>query len=172
MDKLSVLSLLLPLNILQKFIQKLQDASAGKIELSICSQIKWKRYNEHMLNYLSVAVGGAIGTVIRFFVANQVGSRLGGKWPIATFSVNLVGCLLIGWLAVHFEKVDGPKWLQVALIGGLCGGMTTFSTFIFEASNLMQAGMNARSFVYLSASVFFGFIAMFLGMRIASTFVV
>ncbi|MCA9395730.1 MAG: CrcB family protein [Candidatus Omnitrophica bacterium] len=121
-----------------------------------------------MLNYLAVAIGGACGMLIRFFVTNQVDPRLGAKWPIATHLVNLIGCFLIGWFAVHFEKTDGPKWLQVALIGGICGGMTTFSAFIFELLDFLQTGLNVRLIMYLTSSVLLGLIAVYLGMRIAS----
>ncbi len=94
--------------------------------------------------YFWVAVGGAVGSVLRFGVAEWMASRTGGAFPWGTMLVNVVGSFALGALAA-MAAPDGLKYLagssgRALLMVGLCGGFTTFSSFSLQTLGLIQAG--------------------------------
>ncbi len=94
-----------------------------------------------MVKYLMVACGGAVGSVLRFWVGGNVADRLGTRFPYGTFAVNITGSFLIGLvLTLVSEHVNvNPNWRY--LIGvGFIGGYTTFSAFEYETFQSMQDG--------------------------------
>lgn len=104
---------------------------------------------------LIVAAGGAIGAVIRYLVSLWVGAGLFGmSGPLATLTVNIVGCGLMGLLA---GAVAGGMLLPEAWRGfvaiGLLGALTTFSSFALDAGNLMQRQGIYMAGIYVAASV-------------------
>jgi CrcB protein len=117
---------------------------------------------------LAVALGGAAGSVMRFLVASWVA----GQWPrhfyLATFAVNLLGCLLIGLLSGLFlTRSDLPLELRTGLITGVLGGFTTFSSFSLEMLKLMEGGRAVEAFGYLAFSIIGGLLAAWAGLSLA-----
>ncbi len=107
--------------------------------------------------YLWVALGGALGSVLRFAVSEWMGLRYGSAFPWGTMAVNVVGSLLIGLLAA-MAVPEGVRLLsqtpaRAFLIVGLCGGFTTFSTFSLQTLVLMQGGQWAAAGANVVASV-------------------
>jgi len=106
-----------------------------------------------MRQLLLVACGGMIGTVLRYGVAGLVGrARSGAMFPVATLTVNLVGCFVIGLLACLAETrgmFSGTT--RAVLFIGVLGGFTTFSSFGYETFQLLRGGQNlaAGSFIAL-----------------------
>jgi CrcB protein len=104
------------------------------------------------VNWLGVALGGALGAVLRYGAGLAV-ARFGAGIPWATLFVNVLGSLLLGvfarWLSA---PAFDPAW-RVALTVGVCGGFTTFSTFSAEVVALLQEGRAARAGVYVAASL-------------------
>jgi CrcB protein len=99
-----------------------------------------KKDRNGMTKYWMVALGGAVGSVLRFWVGGNVADRLGTRFPYGTFAVNITGSFLIGLvLTVVSERVNvNPNWRY--LIGvGFIGGYTTFSAFEYETFQSMQA---------------------------------
>ena len=82
---------------------------------------------------------------------------------MATFLVNMVGCLLIGIFSGYFLKYDSE--LKFLLIAGFCGGFTTFSTFSAENISLWQSGSYGILLVYVLLSVFVGLLAVYVGLN-------
>lgn len=116
---------------------------------------------------LIVALGGGIGSALRFWVSKIVAENAGGTFPYPTLAVNIIGCLLIGifyGLAARGSIGGDTKML---LATGLCGGFTTFSTFCNENLTLMRNGHAATTLLYTGGSIAIGFIAVAAGYWIA-----
>ena len=108
------------------------------------------------MEVLAVAIGGAIGAIARFWMSNGIYAWLGRDFPWGTLVVNVVGSLVMGWLYVHFvERGAVSHVVRLALMTGLLGGLTTFSTFSLETVQLLQRGhvMSALGNVVASAVV-------------------
>jgi fluoride exporter len=114
--------------------------------------------------YLVVALGGALGALARWAVAEALPSSPGG-WPWATLLVNLTGCLLIGvLLAVLLERFPTAPWLRPFLATGLLGGYTTYSTFAVDVVRMADAGAWAAATGYVIASVLGGLLSVVAGL--------
>ena len=120
---------------------------------------------------LHVALGGAIGSVLRYQLGRGLTQWLGPQavsaFPWATLAVNLSGSLamglLAGWLARHGE---GGEPLRLLLGVGLLGGFTTFSAFGYEGIFLLRRGEIAVAIAYAGLSVVCGFAAVWLAFRL------
>jgi CrcB protein len=98
---------------------------------------------------LSIAAGGAIGALLRFWVSTGVYALAGRNFPYGTLAVNVLGSLLMGFLYVLFlERMSVGPEVRGAVLIGLLGAFTTFSTFSIETMNLIEqadylkAGLN------------------------------
>ncbi len=121
-----------------------------------------------MKSVILLGCGGFIGTILRYAVQLGVNKYSFTSFPLATFLVNIVGCLLIGilyGLATRYEWLN--QELQLFLITGLCGGFTTFSTFSYENILLLQKGNYLVFFGYLFLSISLGFTLTWLGFVVA-----
>lgn len=106
-----------------------------------------------MLTYhiLLVACGGALGAVARYACGLAVSSS---GFPWATYAVNVLGCLLIGFIAAGFPRLGEPA--RLFLVVGLLGGFTTFSAFSFEFFALLDRRETAAAFLYVAATLLAG----------------
>jgi fluoride exporter len=108
------------------------------------------------LTLLAVAVGGALGTWARLGMAEALPVHP-GSWPWATFLVNLAGAALLGWAGTLLLERTPPTAYRRPLVGGgLCGGLTTFSTLQLEVVELGRDGHAALAGTYLVTSVVLG----------------
>lgn len=113
-----------------------------------------------LFNLIAVAAGGAIGAVARYgaALATQAvvpaGHTLAG-FPLATISVNVIGCFIIGFASHFFLQNDFPgssTW-KLFCVTGILGGFTTFSTFSLESVDLLQSGATGLGIAYIAASL-------------------
>jgi CrcB protein len=79
-----------------------------------------------------IGTGGALGAVLRFYLAMSIGRAGFGGFPLGIFSVNVLGCALMGVVYVLVERLDLSDELRFFLTVGLLGAFTTFSTFSLE----------------------------------------
>ena len=117
-----------------------------------------------MLKFIHLVIGGATGTVARYALSGITYRIFGVGFPYGTFSVNLIGCFILGFLASFTERklfVDANT--RLLLMVGFCGAFTTFSTFILETANLIKDGEATRAFLNVLLSVVIGFIVLRIG---------
>lgn len=119
---------------------------------------------------LLVGLGGCLGSIARYqlgdFILHQTAQQ---RFPFGTFTVNILGCLVVGVLAGVAERYDvfGPD-ARLFLFAGLLGGFTTFSAFGLEAMQLIRRGDLAVAALYAGGSVVLGLTAVWLGLKLIS----
>jgi len=120
------------------------------------------------MKYLMVALGGAVGSVLRFWVGGSVTDRLGTRFPYGTFAVNCTGSFLIGVIITLIsERVDvNPNWRYLLGVGFI-GGYTTFSAFEYETFQSLQSGRMLIATLNVVLSVAVGLLCVFLGVAAA-----
>jgi len=122
------------------------------------------------MQLLAIATGGALGSILRFWISSGLQVSLGRSFPFGTLAVNVLGSLFIGFLFVVISNHNelSPHWRSLLVIGFL-GALTTFSSFSLETLNLIQkmelfkAGLN----VLLNVSVCI--VATWIGMSFAKS---
>jgi CrcB protein len=117
---------------------------------------------------LYIAVGGAIGAVLRYGLGGWVHAWAGSDFPWGTLVINTVGSLLLGFLVRFMEAVALTPDLRALLTIGLLGAFTTFSTFSYETVTLLQGGQWARGLAYSLGSLLLGLVAVLAGLYLAS----
>jgi fluoride exporter len=119
--------------------------------------------------YIAVLIGGAIGTGFRYGLSSFVYSVVTQPtFPYANLIINVSGSFMIGFLAELFDtRVLVSPVLRVALLTGLLGGYTTFSSFAYETYSLARDGELGRAILNVAASLVLGLIAVWLGVRLA-----
>lgn len=108
---------------------------------------------------LAVSLGGALGALLRFGLAELFPEVVDGGWPWGTLIANLLGAFLIGLVATSTLVTEGPSWMRPLLITGVLGGFTTFSAFALELGVLLDAGRVLAAAAYLLVTVLGGLLA-------------
>jgi CrcB protein len=107
------------------------------------------------MHWLSIAIGGAMGAMGRYWVSSCLLPISSYKFPYATFSVNVIGSLLMGILYVIIVERGGlPEQARHLLMVGFLGAFTTFSTFSLDAISLWQNGGQTMALIYVFSTVF------------------
>jgi len=115
-------------------------------------------------NIILVGLGGALGSVVLYLISVLVYSGKTQSFPWSTLLTNFMGCLFLGLLLGYFQKNDNQyQELKLLLAIGVCGGMTTFSTFSAETLNLMQSGNLLAAALYAISSFVGGVLLLYLG---------
>ena len=116
-----------------------------------------------MKSFILVFLGGGLGSGLRYFVSitmNQYSKVL----PFGTFTVNMLGCLLIGLVLGYAQKENTLTSNQTLLLAtGFCGGFTTFSAFANENLELIRNGELFNFSIYAIGSVFLGIVLILIG---------
>lgn len=112
---------------------------------------------------LLVGIGGGVGSIARYLISQAIESRVLTSFPYGTFTVNVIGCFIIGVIyALSTRGAVVPEW-RILLATGFCGGFTTFSSFSYETLTLIQEGQVFNPLMYLGASILLGLFAAYLG---------
>ncbi|MFD3375155.1 MULTISPECIES: fluoride efflux transporter CrcB [unclassified Streptomyces] len=119
------------------------------------------------MNWVLVIVGGMVGAPLRYLTDRAVQSRHDTVFPWGTFMVNVVGCVILGTLTGAAVAGAASSHLQLLLGTGLCGALTTYSTFSFETLRLAEDGARLYATANVIASVAVGLGAAFAGVSMA-----
>ncbi len=121
-----------------------------------------------MQKYIYIALGGALGSIARFWVDSSVANRLGIKFPYGTLVVNITACVIIGFsLTFLARRTDlNPAWRFLIPIG-FVGAYSTFSTFEWEAMSTLRTGAFLEASLYVVASILLGLAAIWCGSFLA-----
>lgn len=121
--------------------------------------------------YLFIALGGALGSVGRYWLSTIIDTRINEAFPWGTLCVNVTGCIAIGL----FANLTGPdgRYLgnvesRLFFMTGICGGYTTFSAFSLQTLNLIRDGDWLRAAGYVIGSVILCLIGVWLGHQAAT----
>jgi fluoride exporter len=118
--------------------------------------------------YLLIAVGGALGSIARYWISATISGRMGVRFPYGTLVVNLTACVIIGftltYLGTHLEI--NPAWRFLIPVGFI-GAYSTFSTFEWETLATMRSGAFMLAAIYVGGSVVLGLAATWCGAALA-----
>jgi CrcB protein len=126
---------------------------------------------ERAMNILVVAIGGAVGSVLRYLVSLWTASRGWTAFPWATLIVNVAGCFLIMLIVTIAAGLTMRTNLRLFLTTGIMGGLTTYSTFDMETTQFFQAGAPMSGFANLGLTVVACFVAGLAGIALAKLIV-
>ena len=122
------------------------------------------------IDVLWVGLGGGLGSLLRWWIGLAVGKVYKGSFPLGTFLINISGALLLGYLStlcnIEWHHRYG-SFLNSAVITGVLGGYTTFSSMQLDAAKLASAGARMMAGGYLILSVLTGLLAAAFGAWLA-----
>ncbi|QTD96500.1 fluoride efflux transporter CrcB [Streptomyces cyanogenus] len=119
------------------------------------------------MNWLLVIAGAVVGAPVRYLTDRAVQARHDSLFPWGTFAVNVAGCLVLGLLTGAVSAGAAGPHAQLLLGTGLCGALTTYSTFSYETLRLTEAGSGLYAALNVAASVAAGLAAAFTGVSLA-----
>ena len=135
-----------------------------------------RRYKYYMLDntlaIILVLLGGALGSIWRYAWSGFFAKRLGETFPFGTLVVNLVGSMLIGLfsgLIAHVSSGTVASLLQQFLVIGVCGGLTTFSSFSLQTYNLITEGRWLSALANIVFSTGFCLVCVAIGWQITQS---
>jgi len=117
------------------------------------------------MEILAVSIGGAIGACLRFLLSQIIGYE--GGFPLATYTVNCIGCFVLSYLLSSKLLNDSPN-IKIALTTGLLGSFTTFSTFSSETISLISDQLYGTAVLYVLLSAVCGLLMSFVGYRLGN----
>ncbi|XSG84196.1 MAG: CrcB family protein [Methylohalobius sp. ZOD2] len=119
-----------------------------------------------MIQILAIGFGGAVGSLLRYFISAGVTAWLGPAFPHGTLTVNVLGSYLIGLMseALLLERIEMATEFRAGVLVGVFGSLTTFSTFSVETLGLLQQGSWTVALTNIGLSVSLCVGAAFLGL--------
>jgi len=115
------------------------------------------------MNWLAVAIGGALGSLLRYGIAGVWLSPASLDFPWGTTAVNVTGSFALGFLGRYFAPPNATHAWFLFFTVGICGGFTTFSTFALDAFTLVERSATLRALGYITISVLGSYLAVIAG---------
>lgn len=121
-----------------------------------------------MQKYLFIAIGGALGSMARYWVGVTITSRMGTKFQFGTFVINITACAIIGFsLTLLAKRAElNPAWRFLVPVGFI-GAYSTFSTYEWETFTTLRSGAFIMAALYAISSLILGLVAVWGGSVIA-----
>lgn len=119
------------------------------------------------MNWLLVILGAIVGAPLRYLTDRAVQSRHDTVFPWGTFTANVTGCLILGTVTGAVTAGAASSQLQLLLGTGLCGALTTYSTFSYETLRLTEDGAAFYALANVAASIVAGLGAVYTGSALA-----
>ena len=119
------------------------------------------------MNWLLVVGGAVVGAPLRYLTDRAVQSRHDSVFPWGTFVVNVCGCLILGLLTGAVSAGAAGPHLQLLIGTGLCGALSTYSTFSYETLRLTETGAGLYAAANVAGSLVAGLGAAFAGVSLA-----
>lgn len=118
-----------------------------------------------MRDFVLVGLGGWLGAASRYFMDRWLIQLVGSQFPVGTLTINLLGCLVLGFLGTlaRDRLVPIPREVWLVASYGFLGAFTTFSTFSFETLRMLEDARLSAGLGYVLASVLGGLAACYLG---------
>jgi len=121
---------------------------------------------------LYVAIGGALGAMLRYGISSGIYAWFGRSFPYGTLVVNVIGSFAIGIFSILLiQKFNVSHELRLALVVGVLGALTTFSTFSWDTLDLMQQGLMQRAFLNVLLNVVLCIAAAWVGAQFARSYI-
>lgn len=117
------------------------------------------------MKFLSLGIFGLLGVFTRYIIDAKF-STDSLTFPISTFSINMVGCLIAGATSYFFHSRD-ENFIVLGILVGFCGGLTTFSGYSLQTLNLFAQEFSIRSWLYFVISPIAGLMFAFLGYHLS-----
>jgi CrcB protein len=118
--------------------------------------------------YFAIGVAASVGAILRYVVGVVCGRVFGTGFPIGTFVINISACLFIGWfLTIIQSRMTVSDTVRLAVAVGFIGTYSTFSTFAYESSALLEEGAGIKAFAYMLGSLVGGLVAVRVGIALA-----
>lgn len=92
------------------------------------------------MNFFWVFFGGGCGAALRYGIGKLITNVYAGNFPLATLIANTISCIILGFVMVKLTNLSLNENTKMFLIIGVCGGLSTFSTFSFETFELLKNG--------------------------------
>lgn len=123
-----------------------------------------------MQKYLWIALGGATGAILRYWVGSAVGGKLGIRFPYGTLVVNITACMVLGFSLTYLgERAElNPAWRYLIAVGFI-GAYSTFSTYEWETLSTLRSGAFLLAGLYAVGSMLLGLGATWCGAALAET---
>lgn len=121
-----------------------------------------------MQKYVLIAIGGALGSIARYWVGSTVSGRLGSKFPYGTFVINLTACVIIGFVMTYLgRRADVDASWRFLIPVGFIGAYSTFSAYEWETLSTLRSGAFLLAALYALGSLLLGLIAVWAGSLLA-----
>jgi fluoride exporter len=122
-----------------------------------------------LIPYVAIGTAASLGAILRYVVGTVCGRFFGTGFPVGTFIINISASMFLGWFLASIQgRMVVSDTVRLAVAVGFVGTYSTFSTFAYESSALLEGGSGIKALVYMIGSLVGGVVAVRIGAALAS----